>query len=81
MRFDSASAHLGKNLFSFNIIQYMSHTSSAAHVLIEYTGLIYRLNRAILTLNPILKRSMTMIIPTHSKRTPPPPNRERLVFD
>ena len=49
--------------------------------MIEYTGLIYPLNRAIITVNSILMRRMTMIIPVNSKRTPPTTNRERLIFD
>ena len=56
-----------------DIIEYLFHPSSAAHVLNKYTALIYRPNRAILTVNPILMRRMTMIIPANSKRTPPPP--------
>ena len=38
-RFDSESAHLGENLFSRNIIEYLFHTFSLTHVLIEYTDL------------------------------------------
>lgn len=54
MRFDSEPAHLGENLFSFDIIEYLFHTSCLTHMLIEYTGLTYRLNRDILItkLNP-----------------------------
>ena len=43
--------------------------------------LIDRPNRAVMTAKPIFMRRMTMNIPVNSKRTPPPPNRERLVFD
>ena len=48
MRFDSASAHLEKDLFSFNLIEYLFHPSSVSHELIEYTSLIDHLNRSIL---------------------------------
>ena len=54
MRFDSASAHPGENPFALDMIEYLFHPSSTAHMMNEYTGLTYRLNRDILItkLNP-----------------------------